>query len=890
VSNWLRYFEFFRRDPRRDIDDEIRTHLELREADLIALGMSPEDARTRARREFGDAAAARADALRVDTRMMRRERRSEWLETMARDARVALRSMRGNPGFAITSILCAAAGIGITAAILSASYAILFRSLPYRDSNRLVAVYSRNDSRNFKHVNISFGDFVSWRDNSRAFVNGPNGIGIWSWDTKTLIGGSGADGEDAERVYGADVSWNLFQVLGVQPMLGRNFLKEEDVPGSHYEVILSQRLWARRFASDSAIIGKTIQLDGRAWTVVGVMPRDFNFPDRGDLWVPFAGSPTENRGNRMYAGAIARMAPGVTFEQAQADLQRVDAALVAQFPEENRGWAADVMMLRDDLVGNLRDPVKVLLAAVGLVLLLACTNVANLTLARGAMREREIAIRSAIGATRDRLLRQLMTESLVVALAGGLLGVGIAALAIWFLRIAFPQGLPFYLTLRLDGLALGIVAVVTMLTGLLFGIIPAFRGSRADLNNALRDGARGGSGVDKARLRNALVIGEIALSAVLLTAALLLMRSYRNLHDTPLGFSEQGIATARLTLPRNAGYPTSVDVLRFFDRLHERLSAVPNVESVGFAQGLPFSGWNVQAYAVVEGESPRPKGEELDIHWQPVTPDYFKTIGVRLLRGRWLDANDNDTVNVKVLVTQEFVTRALNGKEAIGRRLRMGGDTEPWATIVGVIQDFRQYGLPDAAPPAVFYPHAVWPSRQMVVAMKAKRGDPHDLIPVLRSAVREIDPKVALFQVSTLDEIVDRSLWRQRLMGNVLGAFAALALAMACLGLYGVVSYMVAQRTRELGVRVALGATRGSVLRLVLGHSTRLVASGIIAGLVAAYFAVQILGSLLYGVEATDPRTFGVVALGLAAVALLAAAIPSRRATRVDPIIAMRAE
>jgi predicted permease len=889
MTKWLRYFEFFRRDPRHDLDDEFRSHLELREADLVALGMSAEDARARARREFGDAATARADALRVDRRMLRRERRSEWFETMARDARVALRSMRSNPGFALTSILCAAAGIGITAAILSASYAILFRSLPYRDSNQLVAVYSRNDSRNFRRVNISFGDFVSWRDNSRAFANGPDGIGIWTWDTKTLIGGSGTEGEDAERVYGAEVSWNLFQVLGVQPMLGRNFLKEEDVPGNNFEVILSQRLWARRFASDSAIIGKPIQLDGRAWTVVGVMPTDFNFPDRGDLWVPFAGSPTQSRGNRMYAGAIARMAPGVTLEQTEADLRRVDAALAAQFPDENRGWEADVLTLRDDLVGNLRDPVKVLLAAVGLVLLLACINVANLTLARGAMREREIAIRSAIGATRDRLLRQLMTESLVIAFAGGLLGVGIAALALWFLRLAFPQGLPFYLTLRLDNVALAIVGIVTMLTGLLFGVIPAFRGSRVDLNNALRDGARGGSGVDKARLRSMLVVGEIALSAVLLTAALLLMRSYRNLHDTPLGFSEQGVATARLTLPRNAGYPTSVDVLHFFDRLHERLSAVPSVETVGFAQGLPFSGWNVQAYAVVEGEPPRPKGEELDIHWQPVSPDYFKAIGVQLLRGRWLDTSDDDTLNVHVLVTQQFVARALNGKEAIGRRLRMGNDTS-WATIVGVIQDFRQYGLPDAAPPAVFYPHAVWPSRQMVVAMKARRGDPHDLIPVLRSAVREIDPKVALFQVATLDAVVDRSLWRQRLMGNVLGAFAVLALAMACLGLYGVVSYMVSQRTRELGVRVALGATRGSVLRLVLAHSTRLVIAGIGAGLLVAYFAVRILGTLLYGVQATDPGTFGLVAVALAIVALLAAAIPSRRATRVDPIIAMRAE
>lgn len=887
MSKWLRYLEFFGRNPKRDIDDEITSHIEMRETDLRAQGMSTEAARERAQREFGDVSIVRSATTRVDARMLRRERHAELIATTLRDVRVALRSMRANPGYAIASIVCAAFGIGITAAIVSASYAILVRSLPYRDSDRLVAIYSENAVHGYKEANISWPDFVSWRDDNRAFT----GVAIWSWNTKTLTNMAGGN-EEAERISGADVSWNLFQLLGVAPMLGRQFLKEEDAPGRNFEVIISHGLWQRRFASDSTIVGKTIQLDGRAWTVVGVMPARFNFPDRGDLWVPFAAESNEARGNRGYAGAIARIAPGVTLAQATDDLHRIDADLAARFPEDNSGWRADVVPIRDDLVGNLRQPLHVLLGAVGLVLLLACINVANLTLARGAARGRDVAIRSAIGASRGRLVRQMMTESLVVAVAGGVLGIGIAALEIQLLKVAFPNGLPFYITLGLDGSALALVAAITVLTGVVFGIVPAVRVSRVNLNSALRDGARGaGPGVDRARLRSTLVIGEVALSAMLMMGALLLVRTYRNLHDTPLGFSTDGMLSARITLPKNAGYPTRADVKRFYDRLLERLRGDPRVASAGAAQGIPLTGWDVQGEALVEGAPlPRP-GSELIAHFQNVTSDYFATIGVPLLRGRWLDETDRDSLNPSVLVNAQMVAKAFHGANPIGKRVRIGRDAgDPWGTVVGVIGDFHQYRLPQAAPPAVLWSNASYPARQMTLVLRAKRGDGHDLTPLLRSAVRELDPRVALYEVQTMEEVITRSLWRQRLMGNVLGVFAALSLAMACLGLYGVVSYAVAQRTRELGVRVALGATRSSVMRLVLGHGTRLVAIGIVVGLVAAWFAVGILDTLLYGVPAKDPAAFGIVALTLAGVALVAAAIPSRRATRVDPIIAMRAE
>jgi putative ABC transport system permease protein len=885
VNKWLRYFEFFRRDPRRDIDDEIRTHIEMREADLVARGLTPDAARQQARREFGDANSVRNATVTIDERVMRREQRAEWFATLARDARVTLRSLRSSPGFAVTAVLCAALGIGITTAIVSASYSILARPLPYRDADQLVAIYAENTKLGYKGTNISFADFAAWRDRNRAF----SGLAIWTWTTKTLTSGIG----DAERLYGADVSWNLFQILGVGPMLGRNFLQEEDAPGRQYEAIISHRLWQRRFAGDATIVGKTMALDGRAWTIVGVMPPSFNFPDRGDLWVPFAADPAggdASHGNRGYAGAIGRMRPGVTLAQATQDLHRIDADLAREFPNDNPGWRAEVHTLRDDLVGDLRQPLKVFLAAVALVLLLACANIANLMLARDAARAREIAIRSAIGASRSRLVRQLMTESLVVATLGGALGVVIAWWGIRLFAFAFPNEVPFYFHLHLDALALVAAAAITAVTGVLFGVIPALRGTRLDLSATLREGARTGSGVRGSRLRSALVVGEIALSSVLMVGALLLVRSYRNLYNTPLGFSEQGMVSARMTLPKNAGYPTRADVGRFWDQLFERLRRSPNVASVGAAQGIPFSGWDVQAGAEVEGMPAPRAGEEVIAHFENVTPDYFRTIGVQLERGRWLNETDNDSLNLTVLVNETMVARGFHGADPIGKRVRVGGANDKWATVVGVIRDYRHYRLPQPMGPAVYYSNMASPARQMFVVIKAKQGDPHDLVPLLRSAVREIDPNVALFQVQTFDEVVTRSLWRQRLQGNVLGIFAALSLALACLGLYGVISYAVAQRTREFGVRIALGATRGNVMRLVLAHGTRLVVVGIAIGLLGAYFAVRLLATLLYGIQATDTLTFLIVPVCLAIVALLAAAIPSRRATRVDPIIAMRAE
>ncbi|HEY8175966.1 MAG TPA: ABC transporter permease, partial [Gemmatimonadaceae bacterium] len=561
MTNWLRYFGFFRRDPRLDASDEIRFHMDMRVQDLRKLGLSAEEARKRAEQEFGSVDRVRQQVVSIDERMMRRAKRATWWSELARDVRVGLRSLRHSPAFTVTAVLTAALGIGVTGAIVSAAYSILVRPLPYADADRLVAIYSENTVRGYKGVNISWPDFVAWRDQNRAFV----GIGMWTWDTHTL-----SDTEnEAERVPGAEVTPDLFQLLGVRPALGRLFMPGEDVAGANRVVLLSDGLWRRRYSADSMIVGKTITVDGLAYTVVGVMKPMFNFPEFGSMWVPFSTTPAnETHGNRGYAGAIGRMKPGVTLEQAIGDLHRVDAELVRQFPNENYGWRADVKTMREDLVGDLRQPLKVFLWAVGLVLLMVCANVANLMLARGATRSREIAVRTALGASRARLGRQLMTESLLVAVLGGAIGLLIAWWGVRQLRFAFPnQAPPFFVSLGLDGPALLFVTTIALLTGVLFGMVPALRGTKVDLNAALRDGSRGSAeGLHRSRLRSALVIGEVALAVMLMIGAMLLVRSYRNLARTDLGFDEKGILTGRVTLP-SADYPQPAQQLAFYERL-----------------------------------------------------------------------------------------------------------------------------------------------------------------------------------------------------------------------------------------------------------------------------------------------------------------------------------
>src|SRR5688500_2470690 len=593
MSSWLRYFSFFRRNPRADAAEEVRFHLEMRIRDLVALGMVPDEARRVAEAEFGSVDGVVEEVARIDTRIDQRAERAQWWRDLARDARVGTRSLRRSLAFSLTAVATAGLGIGATAAIVSAGYAILVRPLPFPQADRLVSVYSENPERGWTRVNISWPDYLSWRDGNRAFL----GLGIWAWGSFTLADQDSA----AQRVNGARVSSNLFEVLGVQPGLGRPFAADEDGVQRARVVLLSDGLWRGRFGADSGIIGKTILLDGRDYTVVGVVTPGFNFPDRGELWIPFqTDASSESRGNRQYAGAIGRLKTGVTFEQGVTDLRRIDAALASEFPDNNRYWRSQALPLRDDLVGDLQQPLKVFLWSVALVLLLVCANVANLMLARAAVRSRELALRSVLGASRARLGRQLITESMLVAALGGALGIAVAWWGVRLLRFAFPDQVPpYFISLALDGMGLVILVAITLLTGVLFGVLPAVRMSRVDLNASIRDGDRAGAGARSTRLRSVLVMAEVALSVVLMIGALLLMRSYRNLQGTELGFDEQGVLSARVTLPA-VTYGTGARSFEFYNRLAEQLRRVPGVTAVGHGQGIPFSGWNTSARVQVE--------------------------------------------------------------------------------------------------------------------------------------------------------------------------------------------------------------------------------------------------------------------------------------------------
>jgi putative ABC transport system permease protein len=865
------------------VDDEIEDHLALLTSDLIAQGVSPADARAQAEREFGAIAEIRAECVAIERRRRRRVNVSEGVMSILQDVRYTARALRRDSGFAIAAVVCTALGVGATATIFSAVHATLIRPLPFEDPDRLVAIYGAIPRQQVKGANISYPDYTSWREENRSL----SALGIWTWSSPSFTG-VGAGG--AERVDGAQVAPDLFPLLGVHPLLGRTFLESEAQAGNDHVVILGYGLWQRRFGGDRSIVGKTVTVNLEPYTVVGVMPRGFAFPERGQAWLPFVPSRYEAHNNRGYAGAIGRLKPGVSVDAAQRDFDRIMLQLEREIPQENEGWRAQVISLRDDLVGSLERPLQVFSAAVILVLLIACANVANLTLTRGAARQRELAVRTALGAGRGRIVRQLMTESLVLSVLGGVLGTVIAVYGVRLLRLGFPSEVPYYIPLGVNIPTLVFAALVSLVAGLAFGLIPAFRTTHGSLDRALREGGRGGSdGPARGRVRNAIVVGELALSVTLMIGAGLLVKSYRAIASTTLGFEEKGTLSFRVSLPP-AKYRTPARRLAFYEELQRRLEALPEAASVGLAQGTPFSGWDVQAGMIREGW-PQPKpGEEFVAHYQYVSPTFFPTIGVPLVRGRGITDRDRDTLNVVGLINATFAKRAFPNEDPVGKRVRIGdaNSTDPWVTVVGVVQDYRHYRLPEPMGPALYLPLAAYAPQTETVAIRVRSGDPSAIMPAVRRVVRDLDPDIPPYRVLTFEQAVSASLWRQRFQGLVVAVFAVLALLLAAVGIYGVISYSVAQRTREFGVRVALGAQVRDIIGLVLAHGTKLAAAGVALGLAGGAVLTRFLQTLLYEVRPRDPAVFALVALGLGAVALIAVSVPAWRATTVDPLVAMR--
>jgi putative ABC transport system permease protein len=884
--NWRKQFRFRRSSVREDVDDEIRFHFEMRVRDLVAAGWTEAAAREEAVQRFGEPAAVRDACIAIDTRRRERVQRREVLGNMRQDLSFAIRTLLKSPAFTVMAVLCVGLGVGVTSTILSAVNAILIRPLPYQNAEELVSVYVWAPATGERGVNISYPDYLSWRDDNRTFAQ----LGMWTWDVLAFSG----DGEP-ERLDGAMVTANLFPLLGVQPAIGRGFTPEDQLPNGARVILLSHGLWQRRYGGQRDLIGRTITVNGFPTQVIGVMPQGFAFPDRGSAWRPLVVDDMGlNRANRFFAGALGRIKPGVTVEQARQDLDVISARLEKEYVDDNAGWRAETVPLREDLVGDMRRPLLIFLGAVGCVLLIVCANVANLMLTRGAGRQREIAVRAAIGADRGRLVRQLITESLVLATLGGVVGLGIAAVGIKLYGMAVPRGLPWYITLRLDGATLLATLGLSALTGVLFGVVPAFRSTAVNLTGALRDGTAGaGEGKGKHRLRSTLVVAEVTLSVVLMIGAGLLLRSYAALQGTSLGFDRAQVLSFRLALPQ-LKYDSPDKRRNFYANLFDRIKTIPGVETAGAAQGIPFSGWNVKTYLSMEGQPPRVRGEELDSHQQRITPDFFPALGIPILKGRGFAASDRDTVNRVVVINETLARQAFPGQDPLGKRIKRGDPAgpEPWSTVIGVARDYRHYQLPEIMGPAMYLAFNEAPGYTMSVVVRTDESvsDPLSLAPRVLGLLKELDSDIPAYEVQTLEQAVDRSLWRQRLQGQVIGLFAALGMILAAIGIYGVISYGVAQRTREVGVRMALGASRSQVVGLVLRQGMALVGVGLVLGLVAAFGASRALTRLLYGIGPTDLVSFVGVPLVLGAVALLASWLPARRAARVDPLIAMRSD
>jgi putative ABC transport system permease protein len=805
---------------------------------------------------------------------------------MWNDLVIAVRSFARTPRFTIPAVLAVALGIGSTSAIFSVVNGVMLTPLPYRDPDRIVVVWENNLKRNRPRNVIGAANFVEWIARTRSLDHlamvGPARLTV-------MIGGQ------PEEVAGLSASSGMFPALGVAPSLGRAYGPTEDIEGHHEVVVLGHDYWRSRFNGSPDVVSTKVMMNGVPRTILGVMPPGFTVVgQRADFLIPYGWTIERLRSapGRGSSFGIARLRDGVSLEQATSDMTGIAGQLEKEFPRRNAGWSVTLVPVHEQTVDQIRPALLVLSGAVGLVLLIACVNVANLLLARSTVRQRELGVRTALGARRGRLVRQMLTESLLLGAAGGAAGL---ALAFIFHRglIALAENripVPRLEQVALNAPVLLFTVGLSLLSGLLFGVVPAWVASGGMSAESLREGGRHGGGPRSRRILGSLVVAEVALSLILLAGAGLLIRSFMRLQQVEPGFRTEGVFTARVQLP-GARYDDDRDIAGFHTRVVERMSTIPGVRSAAGVTFLPFAGMGIGTSFYVDGTPEPAPGEFPSTDVRPVTPGFFRTMGIPQLAGRDISVNDRtDTPRVAV-ITETLARRYFAGENPVGRRLniaigRPGGG--PWE-IVGVIGDIRMASLEGDVRPAVFLPHT-----QLAIGIMTyvARGEiePMSLASGVSAAVREIDPEIALGEVRAMDEVVDATLARPRAVAALLTAFALMALILAGVGVYGVMAYSVAQRTQEIGVRMALGATPQSVFRLIIGQALRLVAIGVVAGLVAAGGLTRLLGTLLYETEPLDPVTFGATGVLLIAVASIASYVPARRGTRVAPVEALRAD
>ncbi|MEX2154262.1 MAG: ABC transporter permease [Gemmatimonadaceae bacterium] len=889
-SRWRRLLHL-RRSVRAGVQEELAFHVAMKTEELIASGLDPAAAREQALESFGTVADVRDACIEIDERVLRRERRGDYMTSFVQDVRYALRNMRRTPAFTVVVALTLALGIGANTAMFSVVDAVLLKPLPYAQPERLVSLVTV--SRDVNEFPSSFAEFQHWRQHA----DGPfSALAALFRNGATL---AGDDGEPM-ALAGARMSAVLPRMLGVQPLVGRAFTAEDDPHTAERTVMISERLWRLRYSASPSIVGRTITLNGNPWRVIGVYPSNarstlpFGSVETTptDLWMPLRLDPAaEWLYGLQFMSVVGQLRPGITATEAGAWMARqppLPGLQIAGAPPQ-RPNSVRVYQLSDRLLDNVQRYLAILLGAVGFVLLIACVNVANLLLARAALRQRELAVRTALGASRSRIVTQLLVESVMRALLGGALGVAIAYASLAAFRAYLPARLPRFDEVQLDGRVLLFVIVVSLLTAIVFGLVPALRASRPDMVSTLREGGRGLAGsMRHDRLRRSLVVAEVALSFVLLVGAGLLFRSLNAILAVPRGFESANTLTASVTLPA-ARYPDSTRQVTFFESAIERLSALPGVKSVTVTTSLPIEGGvngGVNIPGSTFGPDERPIAEK-----RVVSPNYFEALGARMVAGRAFQPTDRAGAELVVIVNESFVRRYLPDVDPIGRMVDFLWGTPEGVPqrIVGVVADIREQNLNEPSAPAIYIPATQRPIDGGYLMVRTS-GDPISVLPAVRREILAIDRYLPLSQVRTLDDVVDGGLSRQRFSASLLGAFSLLALFLAAIGIYGLISYAVAQRTSEFGIRAALGAQSGDIVRLVLTESGTLVLAGVVLGGAAAAGLTRVLSSQLYAVSATDAVSFVLAAGVLVAAAMLASALPSWRASRLDPARALRSD
>jgi putative ABC transport system permease protein len=859
--------------------------------EALARGMNDADADAYATSQISDWSTLARDVARVDRAhvLPRVERLANVLDAnpgrasgvtqmfahSLRDLRFGIRQLIKSPGFSLVAIVTLALGIGASSAIFSVVNGVLLRPLPYPEPDALVRVHEY--LQQYGRFSVAPANFLDWRSQNTVFESMAaygNTSGTFAWE------------DGPERVPGAVVSWDLFALLRVAPVVGGSFSADQDRPGADNVIVLSHGLWQRRFSGDPNVVGRAVTVNGQPLTVLGVMPPDFYYPTRvAEFWRPIAINPADASRGGHFLGVIARIKTGTSVEQAGTEMTMIAERLAVQYPATNANESAEVVPLLEQVVGTIRPALLTLLGAVGILVLIACANVANLLLVRASVREKEVAIRAALGAGRQRIVIQMLSESLVLALIGGALGLGLAYLAIPAIQSLSAGSIPRVAEVTIDGTVLLFALGASVLTGVIFGLVPALQMSRTGAGAALKEGGRSGVGTGGQWVRSGLLVVEVALSLMLLVGAALLLRSFTKLTNVDPGFTSDGVLAFQVSLPEPA-YPEATNQLAFFDTLLERLAAAPAVQQVGAVQTLPMRGGYVLSFSV-DGRPPALPGEDPSANHRVVTPDYFTTLNIPVRRGRTFTRQDSPTSPMVAVVDEAFVRRHFADQDPIGQRLDIGNGTDGSYEIVGVVGSVNHSGLDADAAPTMYVPLTQDAFSTMWVVTRTS-GDPNTLIGTVRQVLGGIDRTLPAYAMTPLATVLDESVAQRRFLMLLIALFGVVALFLAAVGLYGVVAYTVSLRTKEIGLRMAIGAQPGDVLRLIVGGGMKLAVLGVVVGIIGAVAASTLVESMLFEVESSDPMSYAATAMVLLLIAGVACYIPARRAMRVDPMVTLQ--